>query len=98
MKAESDAHSLFADMLANAMLESDMPDFKKASIRLLMKAKKVSNQINDIVDTYADPVKDEEKDKAMHPVREEAYKLLERLESEITEFVNSHPLPVDTRD
>lgn len=90
--------SAFADMIANVMLESDMPDFKKASIRLLMKAKKVSNQINDIVDTYADPVKDEEKDKAMYPVREEAYKLLERFESEITEFVNSHPLPVDTQD
>lgn len=97
-KAESDVRSEFADMLANAMLESDIPDFKKEGIRLMMKAKKVFAQINEIVDTYADPVKDEDKEKAVYPVRKEVIHFLDCLEIEIAEFIALHPLPVDTRD
>lgn len=98
VKAENDIRSAFADMLANAMLESDMPDHKKAGIRLLMKAKKVSAQINNIVDTYADPVKNEDKEKVIYSARVKMCDFLDRLETEIAEFTTLHPLPVDTRD
>lgn len=97
MKAEREIKDALTDALVSAMLESDMPEHKKAGVRLVMKAKKVRNQLNEIVN-FADPKLDEEKEKEIYPVRQEAYDFLEHIESEITEFINSHPLPVDTQD
>lgn len=98
LEAKRDMQSAFADMLAYAMLESDMPEHKKVCIRILMKAKKVSHQINEIVDTYAKQFEDEETVKTLYPVREEMCNFLERLENLINEFTTLHPLPVDTQD
>ena len=98
LKAERDMQDAFADALANAMLESDMPEHRKAGVRLLMKAKKVRKALNEIVNTYAVPKSDEEREKQLYPVLQEAYDFLEHIESSMNEFINSHPLPVDTRD
>lgn len=98
LKAERDMQDAFADALANAMLESNMPEHRKAGVRLVMKAKKVRKALNEIVNTYADPKLDEEREKQLYPVLQEAYELLDQIESSMNEFINSHPLPVDTRD
>lgn len=97
LKAKQEMQDALTNALVTAMLESDMPEHKKAGVRLVMKAKTVRNQLNEIVE-YANPKMDEEKEKAIYPVRQEAYDFLEHIESEMTEFINSHPLPVDTRD
>lgn len=80
------------------MLESDMPEHRKAGIRLAMKSKKVRKAITEIVSIYADPHLDEEKEKAAYPVRQEVINFLDQLEESINEFISSHPLSVDTRD
>lgn len=98
LKAELELKNSLADMLANAMLESDMPEHKKVGVRLVQQAKAVRKQLNEIVTVYAAPNQDEEKDKAMHLVRKEVYDFLEHIESEMTEFISTHPLPVDTQD
>ena len=98
LKAERDMQDALADALANAMLESDMPEHRKAGIRLVMKAKKVRKALNEIVNTYADPKSVEEREKKLYPVLQEAYEFLDQIESSMNEFINSHPLPVDTRD
>lgn len=97
LKAKQEMQDALTNALVTAMLKSDMPEHKKAGVRLVMKAKTVRNQLNEIV-KYANPKMDEEKEKAIYPVRQEAYDFLEHIESEMTEFINSHPLPVDTRD
>lgn len=98
LKAKRDMQDALADALANAMLESDMPEHRKAGVRLVMKAKKVRKALNEIVTTYAVPKSDEEREKQLYPVLQEAYELLDQIESSMNEFINSHPLPVDTRD
>lgn len=100
-EAQIDLKTAFVNMLANAMLESDMPEYKKIGIRVTMKAKAISDQISEIMDNYADPDKDgkdENKEKTNCPVRQEVYDFLSHIENEIKEFINSHPLPADTRD
>lgn len=98
LKVKQEMQDAITDALASAMLESDMPEHSKAGIRLVMKAKKVRKALNQVVNTYASPSKDEEREKALCPVRQEAYEFLEHIESSMNEFINSHPLPVDTRD
>lgn len=82
-------------MLAEAMLKSDMPEYRKAGVRLVMKSKAVKKQLNEIVTTYADPSMGDNKEKAMLPTRVDACNLLSRIENEIKEFISSHPLPVE---
>jgi len=100
-KVQGDIKMALADMIAKSLLDSDMPEHRKIGIRVLMKAKSISTQMSEIMDIYANPDKDgkdENKEKVNYPVRQEVYDLLERIEVEISEFINSHPLPVDTRD
>lgn len=96
---QSEIRKALANIFAEAMLESDMPEHRKIGVRVLMKAKSISEQMSEIMDVYADPDKDgkdENKEKANYPVRQEINDFLERLEVEISEFINSHPLPTDT--
>ena len=95
LRAKQDMQDALADALASAMLESDMPEHRKAGIRLIMKSKKVGKALNEIVSTYADPHLDEEKEKAVYPVRQEVINFLDQLEESINEFISSHPLPAE---
>lgn len=95
LKAKQEIQDALTDALASAMLESGMPEHRKAGIRLAMKSKKVRKALIEIVSTYADPHLDEEKEKAVYPVRQEVINFLDQLEESINEFISSHPLPAE---
>lgn len=94
LKAKQEMEDALADMLANVMLESDTPEHRKAGVRVVMKSKKVRKALVEVVSTYADPSMDEEREKALCPIRQEVYDFLDQIEGAIKEFINSHPLPV----
>ena len=95
LKAEHDMQDALADALAKAMLESNLPEHRKVGVRLVMKAKKARNSLNSLVHTYANPNLNEEKEKEIYPAAQEACDFIDHLESELKDFLSSHPLPVE---
>lgn len=87
------------NILANKMLKSDMPEFKKANVRLLLAARSVIGKVNEIMDDYASPELEKTvSDETLYPARIEMCNFLQSVELEIDEFVKRHPSPAKTQD
>jgi hypothetical protein len=93
-QAESKARRMFADMMAETILESDAPESMKMGIRVITKARDVSDTIrNEIVKKYAGPGKTANAETLKY-----VYEYLSMVEVGIKQFSATTPFVADTEE
>lgn len=88
-KVQYEAESMFIDMLGGAMLNSDMPEEKKTTIRVLLEMKKLKDRMIDKLEVLCDPEQSCTPD--LYAKRKEALKLLQRFNAEVEGFDSTLP-------
>ena len=83
-KVQYEAESMFIDMLGEAMLNSDMPEEKKISIRVLLEMKKLKDRMADKLEVLCDP--EQSYTPELYAKHKEALELLQRINAEIEGF------------
>ena len=83
-KVQHEAESMFIDMLGEAMLNSDMPEEKKISIRVLLEMKKLKDRMADKLEVLYDP--EQSYTPELYAKHKEALELLQRINAEIEGF------------
>lgn len=83
-KVQHEAESMFIDMLGEAMLNSDMPEEKKISIRVLLEMKKLKDRMANKLEVLCDPEQAETAE--LYEKRKEALELLQKIHAEVESF------------
>ena len=84
--------SSFADFLAQEMLNSDRPEYKKMSVRVLVEIKKISEKLGELSDKYVGECE------ANVETLTNVLEYLEMVEVGIKEFVESTPYVPHTEE
>ena len=93
-KAESKARRMIADMMAETILESDAPESMKLSIRVITKARDISDTIrNEILMKYASPSKTANAETLKY-----VYEYLSMVEVGLKQFAETTPFVADDEE
>lgn len=93
-QAESKARRMLADMLAEALFESDAPESLKLSVRVIRKARDVSDTLTDeIVKKYAGPGKTANAETLKY-----VYEYLSMVEVGLKQFAETTPFVADDEE
>ena len=83
-KAQHEAESMFIDMLGEAMLNSNMPEEQKISVRVMLEMKKAKDGLADKLEALCDP--EQSYTDELYAKRKEALELLQKINAEIEGF------------
>lgn len=84
--------SSFADFLAQEMLNSDEPEYRKMSVRVLLKTGKVNEKLTELIDKYVGKVE------ANVETLTNVLEYLEMVEVGIKQFIESTPYVPHTEE
>lgn len=92
MKKRKDFLSSFADFLAQETLNSDEPEYKKMSVRILLKTKEISEVLTELIDKYVGKVE------ANVETLTNVLEYLETVEVGIKQFIENTPYVAHTEE
>lgn len=87
-QAENMAHKMFAQMLSQAILESEAPEHMKLSVRIMDKSTDLQEAIHELVIRYVKPSKGRQ---ANAKTLKNVLEYLELVEAGIKQFVETTP-------
>lgn len=90
-----EAESMFIDMLGEAMLNSNMPEEKKISVRILLEMKKVKDTMCHKLDELCNP--DQNQTEELYAKCKEALALLQSINAELDHFDPTTPPPNNSK-
>ena len=89
----AEAANMFADMLANAILDSDVSEDKKICVRICKQVRQLHKAVDTIMDRFAEPTPG--KDAENYETRKQVLEYLALVEVGLTQFMETTKLPIE---
>lgn len=89
----AEASAMFADMLADMLLDADMPEDQKIGVRICKQVRKIHTAVDALMERFAEPTPG--KDAENYETRKQVLEYLALVEVGLTQFMETNNLPIE---